>query len=147
MYIKLQSVLEEERNAVIARDYKSLYDILSSKETILSDISEISAGRSALVASMLDNKGASGRKGLNALIGRSEGEEKSTLTVSVENLSESMESVAAKIKSNSLLIGASLVNLGRSLDFLEAFFIRGTYQSTGLVGGAALKGMRLRKGV
>lgn len=148
MYFKLQSVLEEEQKAVISRDYKSLYELLSNKERILADIRKVSAGRSAMVASMLRKcGGGKGAKGLTALTGLLEGLEKSSLTEAGRALFAAMEKTAAMNKRNSLLIGASLENLGRSLDFLEAFFLRGTYESTGLVGGKTVRGARYRKGV
>jgi flagellar biosynthesis/type III secretory pathway chaperone len=48
---------------------------------------------------------------------------------------------------NGRLIASSLAGLGRALDFLESFFISDTYLSTGLRGGKARKGTRLREGV
>jgi len=147
MYIKLQSVLEDERKSVIARDYTSLYKVLREKDSILAALSHTATERADLVKSMLDNMGAIGERGLGALIKVREGREKSALKEGEKSLSAAMERVSEMNKSNALLIGASLVNLGRSLEFLEAFFISGTYKPTGLVGGKAVKGLRLRKGV
>ncbi len=147
MYVKLQSVLEEERKAVISRDFMYLYEVLSAKDPLLAGLSSISARRVEAVSSLLEKKGQKAQKGLKALMALSAGKEKSALKETAGELSEAMERVAELNKSNHLLIAESLSNLGRSLDFLEAFFVRGTYQSTGLVDGKAVKGARLRKGV
>ncbi len=147
MYIKLQSVLEDERGAVIARDYTSLYEVLRAKDRMLAEISLAAQKRSSEVNSMLESSGAKGDKGLGALTMLCVGADKSALKKAGESLRKAMERVNEMNKSNALLVGASLVNIGRSLDFIEAFFMRGTYKPTGLVGGKAVKGVRLRKGV
>ncbi|MFQ5480458.1 MAG: flagellar protein FlgN [Thermodesulfobacteriota bacterium] len=147
MYVKLQSVLEEESKTVISRDYKSLYAVLADKERVLAGLSKASAARSVMVCTMLEKSGYSGQRGLRALIGLFTGRDKAALQGAADELCSALGRVAAMNKSNSLLISESLRNLGRSLDFLEAFFVKGTYQATGLVDGTSLKGSRLRKGV
>lgn len=147
MYVKLQSVLEEEQKAVISRDYQGLYNVLSEKEEILSGLSAIASSRGVLIASMLKDTGAEPGKGLTALIGLKSGAERAALNDARESLSEAREQVRMLNQRNRLLIRSSLCNLGRALDFLESFCLGGTYLSTGQRGGKALKGTRLRKGV
>jgi len=146
MYIKLQSVLEEEQKAVISRDYHGLYNVLSEKEEILSGLSAIASARGALIASMLKDAGVEPGKGLTALIGLKSGAEQAALKDARKGLSEARDKVRALNRKNRLLIRSSLQNLGRALDFLESFCIGGTYLASGQRGGKALKGARLRKG-
>jgi len=148
MYIELQSVLEEEQKAVIQRDYQGLYELVSKKEGILAGLSASAAARSLIIKDLLKASGPVKGPGLEALMGEMRpGEELEALTHARDRLAAVRERVMGLNQKNGRLIASSLAGLGRALDFLESFFLAGTYLSTGLRGGKSLKGLRLREGV
>ncbi len=147
MYIELQSVLEEEREAVMKRDYQRLYEVVSKKDSILTGLSGLASSRSALVDNMLKEREDVVDRGLKTLIGLQSGAERRALQDARDSLAGVRKKVGVLNERNRELIGASLGALGHAIDFLESFTSGGTYLSTGLRGGKSLKGVRLRKGV
>jgi len=147
IYIKLQSVLEDEQKVVERSDYEGLYAIVSGKEEALAVLAGIVSSRRSLVSAMLKDTGVEEEGGLAALIEIKTGEEKAALRDARKGLLDAMERAGVLNKRNQLLMGAALGNLNRCLDFLRSFFAGGTYLPTGHRGARPLKGTRLRKGV
>jgi len=148
MYLELQSVLEEEHKADIKRDYEGLYELVAKKESILEGLSASASARSLIIKDLLKATGSLEGPGLEALMKEMRsGEEREALRRARDRLAAVRERVMGLNQKNGRLIASSLAGLGRALDFLESFFISDTYLSTGLRGGKARKGTRLREGV
>jgi len=134
LYVELQSVLEDERRAIIERDYQGLNDLLARKDALITRIAGLAEQRGRLG---VNGKGAEQMGGGQ---GRDMAEARGALGAA-------MKTVRTMNTHNRLLIRASLQNVNSTLDLIESFCTAGTYCPTGHVQAKPLKGVSLNKGV
>ncbi len=133
-YVELQSVLGDERSAIIERDYKRLHDLMARKDALVARISGLAQTRGSLDAVLRDGSGSAGGKG-------------DGVRRAARALIEAARVVRRMNEENSRVIRASLKNVKSALELLESFRVSTTYSGAGRVHSEPIKGASLRKGV
>lgn len=134
LYLELQSVLEDERRAIIERDYQGLQDLLGRKDALVTRISRLAEERGRVVGHGKGPDMVAGGPSRDASEAR-------------RALIAAMKTVRTMNTRNRLLIRTSLNNVKSTLDLIESFCTAGTYCPNGNVRAKPLKGVSLNKGV
>ncbi len=134
LYLELQSVLEDERSAIIDRDYQRLHELLARKDSLITRIAELASKRGRTGAA------EDARKSRDA-------EERRAVAMASDALGGAMRAVRTLNTRNRLLIRASLQSVNSTLDLIESFCTAGTYSHAGHLRAKSLKGVSLNKGV
>ncbi len=147
-YKEFISVLQQETECLVTRDYRGLYEAVSGKETLLARISKLVDERGRLLSSAASELGVecSGEEAAAAVSGALAGAQREEFDGYRAMIGSLIDSVREVNRVNSLVIRSSLENINKTLGFFGNFMPGSVYKSTGAFGQVPLKGSRLNEG-
>lgn len=147
LYKEFIPVLQKEMECVVARDYKTLYETIGAKESLLLRILAMGRKRSDMLNEAAMALGIKGEVNLTAIMEKTQGPLKSEIGECQATILQLMETIKDLSRVNSITIANSLENIKKTLGFLSNFMPSASYGPTGAFdGGLTSKGVRLSKG-
>lgn len=148
VYKEFISVLQQETECLISRDYKRLYETVGSKESLLARIRKMTGGRAALLsgsARRLGMEGA-GKDAIAAVVDSAPPAQKEEFRKQQDIVCSLIDTIQEVNRVNSLVIKGSLEHINKTLGFFGNFMPGSVYKPSGAFGELSLKGSRLSEG-
>ncbi len=147
VYKELVSVLQQETENLVARDYKGLYETSARKGHIVLRINHLSEVRQKLMNEAARSFGVESAFNLSELIELAPFTEAEPLRAAQSAILSIVEGVKEINKLNALVVEGSLDNINKTLGLLSNFIPKNIYKPTGAFESIAEKGTRLNEGV
>jgi len=147
-YKEFISVLQQETECLVSRDYKGLYEAAGAKEALLSRIQRLVDARASLLkafASSLSLEGPA-EKAVSAMLASVQPEQKAAFIKSQLIVSNLLDTIKEVNRVNSLVIKGSLEHINKTLGFFGNFMPGIVYKPSGAFGEMQMKGSRLSEG-
>lgn len=153
LYKELITVLQKETEDLVTRDYETLYNTVTRKESLLSQIASLTVKRFEVIEGVASLVGLKGEAKLSEIIERVERipgvakvKEFKELKGTTETIVTLLESIKDINKVNKIAVEGSLDNINKTLNFIGSFFNANAYNPSGVSETMDFKGGRLSEG-
>lgn len=147
-YKEFISVLQQETECLVSRDYKGLYEAAGAKEALLSRIQRLMGARAALLKAFAQSLSLEGpaEEAISAMLGSVPPEQKKAFIKNQSIVSNFIDTIKEVSRVNSLVIRNSLEHINKTLGFFGNFMPGVVYKPSGAFGEIPMKGSRLSEG-